>query len=134
MDEKNNESNSHSDDSKETFYEHKLSEFIILEEGEKEGESSHQGIHPKRAAAIPFRVRVICLIIGAFACLWFIGAVVVFLTSWVLATLTLYRNATLSPLPARYWKSVKSGAAVATGLLIAVFSPQLGLVMIFTYF
>ena len=128
----NSENNStHSNVSDET---HKTLEFVVLEEGENADAASQKEFHPKRIPQVPFTIRILCFVIATIAFLWFIGAFIAFITASLFGALFLYRNETLNGLMKKYWRSVRRGAAVATSLIIAVFSPQLGFVVLLSYF
>ncbi len=113
-------------------------EFIVIEEEYQERSSSSSEFpHQLKTAKIqkfPFKIRFLCLLIAVFALLWTIGALVSFVFTGCVSLVCLRRNEGFNALTAKYGLYLQRGLVVTLGLLIAMFSPSLGLIMIFSYF
>jgi len=82
----------------------------------------------------PFHLRLICLLCSVVSILWTIGGILVTIATAVIAALFLFQSKYLQELLSYYWRCVKRGTVISIGLILAVFSPYLGLTMVFTYF
>lgn len=112
----------------------RLPEFVIIEEDEIKQDPLFERLKHKKPVQVPFKIRFLCFLIGLMTFIWTFGALCCCLISGLLASLLFLKNESFNELFKTYWRYVKGGTAVTTGLFIAIFSPYLGFILIFSYF
>ena len=116
----------------------KVPEFIYLDEHlnpKRASLGTMTPVKPKvKPAYTPFKVRVLCFLIGIVALAWAIGSL--FGSGlFGLASYLFFRQLNdLNRLALQNWIGFKRALTIALGLFIAVFSPYLGFALILTYF
>lgn len=126
-------SENYSPDHSKTKDHSKTLEFVVLEEGETE-EQVRKEFHPSQVSSVPFSIRLLCLFIGTIALLWFIVASIACIIFSIFGLFSFFKSEGVIALIKKYWLSTKRSAAVTTSLFIAFFSPQLGFVVLLSYF
>ena len=112
----------------------KLPEFIVIEDNGFKRDPLSEGIKRIKPVKVPLKVRFLCFLIGALTLLWTFGAFCCFLVTSIFALVFALQVDALNRMVKLYWRYVKAGSAVTTGLFIAIFSPYLGFILIFSYF
>lgn len=107
-------------------------DFVVMEENEKEG--PEELFSKETFPPIPLRLRLLCFAIGTVAVLYTIGAFLVFLSSLLLCSLTLFQVEVMKQVSFEFWQSVRKGAVVSVSMLVSVFSPFIGFTTLFAYF
>lgn len=119
----------------------KLPEFIYVEEENKHYQQQPYmgmpfdvgpGQHPE-ITKVPKRLHLFCAVASIAAIFWAIGVFLFFVVSAIIAGLLLFKSDHVNNLVMDYWKSFKRASVITTGLLIGIFSPYLGFVLVFSY-
>lgn len=121
----------------------KLPEFIYVEE---ENKHYHQqphvempfdfgmGVHPQQEATkVPKKLHLFCGVAAIASIFWVIGVFLFFIVSAIISGCLLFSNEHLNNITLDYWKSFKKACVITTGLIIGIFSPYLGFVLVFSY-
>ncbi len=108
-------------------------EIIIVENSDEPYDNFSHTIHPQQPSKAKLGFRILALIVGACAAIWTAFLLCLFALLAVIGAFFLYRNPQINQSISTMWVFVRVAAALSTGLLIAVFSPTLGLMLILAY-
>jgi hypothetical protein len=125
----------------------KLPEFIYIEEEHKHYEPQQEipfrqenmelpfgvGVGNAESMKLPFHLHLFCGLASIITLFWMVGVFLFFTVSAVIAACGLFKNSTLNSLVSGYWKTFKRATVITTGLIIGIFSPYLGFVLVLSY-
>lgn len=116
--------------------EYKMPEFVDLSHQEQhfQHEQLHEELPKATDIKVPFYVRILSLFGGAGVFFWMLVNVVITLFFGFLALLLFFQYDHANQLAKMFWNRVGRCAVIALGLLTAFFNPQLGIVVIISYF
>lgn len=107
-------------------------EVIIIDPATEEG-GQRTTIHPERSAKGSIFYKLFFVVLGGCAAIWAFILIALTVLVGVIAACFLFKNPRLNAVTNAFWKLAKLVSAIATGLVISIFSLNLGLTLILIY-